>query len=144
MVTKKGISPAIAWILILGLSITLAAFVFNWYSDKAETISTSVLDDIAGGVYCDDVEFNILKPNTTATYWRMQNSGTRTITKIKLSIIRSDMSGLNTDIDGPFPPGDEVNLFSMGEDVISLQIFPYIEVEETEYYCPNEVTYDLT
>lgn len=62
---KKAISPLIAWILIIGFSITLAAFVITWAVNQAQKIE---LDDQTIREYCQDVNLRINEVCITGDY----------------------------------------------------------------------------
>lgn len=50
--TKKGISPLIATVLLIGFTITIAALVINWGNLFAQDLSTQTSYELASGLEC--------------------------------------------------------------------------------------------
>ena len=55
---KRGVSPLIAWVLIIGLTITLSLVVGSFIKKTAEDTSSTLIDYVEGGATCDKIIIN--------------------------------------------------------------------------------------
>lgn len=60
MKRKKGIETVVAWVLILGFSITLGTFVFMWATRSTQKMTESTLSYVEGGMQCEQVQIDAL------------------------------------------------------------------------------------
>jgi len=56
---KKAISPLIAWILLIGFTVTMAAFISNWVIQQ--TKETFQPEKLLESMSCEGVSFSITK-----------------------------------------------------------------------------------
>ena len=80
VLNKKGIENLIAWVLLVGLSVSLAALVTTWAIDNARDIDFRGQNNI--DIYCPDVSI-IINTNNTGCYIR--NTGRYSISKMMIS-----------------------------------------------------------
>lgn len=59
MKSKKGAGTVVAWVLLLGFSISLATTVFLWTTRQAEEMTESTVRFVEGGMQCDNVGINV-------------------------------------------------------------------------------------
>src|SRR3989344_5667737 len=83
---KKGVSPLIAWILIIGLTVSLALIVGNFLKESAETTKESLIEYVEGGSTCDKIIINAepLECNKASRNIKLK------INKIQVRIFYSD------------------------------------------------------
>ncbi len=136
---KKAISPIIAWILILGLAVSLAALVYTWYTDQTETMSETILEDIAGSVYCEDVEYDLIVDGDLT----LVNTGQRTFTKLKVTFVMLDDSITQEKYEGSWAPQSLINLNQDPTQVLTVQVIPFITVENVEYSCASDRIFEI-
>ncbi len=74
VLNKKGVETLIAWVLLVGLGITLAALVTNWAIGNVKQFKPSESADI--DLYCPDLSINI---NSTC---HIKNTGLFGVDKI--------------------------------------------------------------
>ena len=73
MNTKRGISPLISWVLLIGFVVGLSLMVGNWVRTQAQTTTENVVTNVESDIRCGDVAFNAaldctgLKLNITNT-----------------------------------------------------------------------------
>jgi len=59
---KRGVSQAVGWVLLVGLSISLAIFVGVWIKEQSQRSITGVADNLEKDTKCDDVLLSVI-PN---------------------------------------------------------------------------------
>tara|TARA_Y100000310_G_scaffold302635_1_gene340224 strand:+ start:60311 stop:60739 length:429 start_codon:yes stop_codon:yes gene_type:complete len=74
MITKKGISIIIGWILLLGFTITLALLVFSWSKSQAESLSEETATFVEGRLECTEIAINVV-PNDDCSSINVNNRG---------------------------------------------------------------------
>lgn len=55
---RKGASLIIAWVLLVGLGVTLGIFVTTWMSKEAEERTESMVNYLTGDIKCRDIAIN--------------------------------------------------------------------------------------
>jgi len=157
---KKGISALIGWVLLVGFSIAMAAFVTNWVIGQTEKFNP---EKVAGGseIYCNEVFLSIQdvnmednqkgevackeyeNANAKILNLVLKNKGKFTITKVDVSGQKSKI--FNFPEDGLKPGKETGNLgnnpvkiyFCKQEEGNEILIVPSIEVEEEKYVCED-------
>tara|TARA_Y100000310_G_C20659472_1_gene803875 strand:+ start:766 stop:1203 length:438 start_codon:yes stop_codon:yes gene_type:complete len=85
---KRGISPAISWVLLIGLSVTLAGMVTFWTRSISETTTEKLVMDVEHDMRCSEISLNaqISAGSNCGSSLSLDitNSGYFTIKKIKL------------------------------------------------------------
>ena len=101
MVNKKGISPLIATVLLIGFTIVLAAVVIRWGSDLFNTqIKTQTCENAATLECTSDVDFGITKadyivhtdpnPDTGTLTFSLVNNGALKLDKVIVRIRKNN------------------------------------------------------
>lgn len=157
---KKAISPLIGWILLIGFSVAMAAFISNWVIQQTkETFQPEkFLEDIS----CDGVSFSITKickreprtcdrqPPGDYTGIKLEgieliNKGAYTIRNITImplyGITISDVDNLGDLKPGDPPshltPPDVDNICIKLNAKNEIKLIPVIEKEDKVYYCTD-------
>ena len=91
---KKGVSPLIATVLLVGIVITLAVVIWFWYSNVL--YEETQKSDITGGQACAlEVEYSLsdlcVDRNIGSLFFKSQNDGTIAISRFR--VIIEDSSG---------------------------------------------------
>jgi flagellin-like protein len=102
MYNKKGISPIIATVLLLGFAISLATTVFLWMKGQTETMSESTVEYAEGEMQCQNVRINVEKtgapvpPDTSPTCasLKISNKGYMTINQLAVRTFNPEGSKL--------------------------------------------------
>jgi len=91
---KKGVSPLIAWILIIGLTVSLALIVGTFLKESAEKTKESLIDYVEGGTTCDKITINAepLECNKASRNVKLgiHNRGFLAINQIQVRIFYAD------------------------------------------------------
>ncbi len=110
MCNKRGISPIIATVLLLGFTITLATTVFLWMQGQTETMSESTVEYAEGEMQCQNVRINVAPTGTgdppTCEKLEVQNMGYLKIDKIVVRELCADKSAKSSSK----PHGDDDGL----------------------------------
>ena len=62
--SRRGVSPIIAWVLLIGMAISLAMVVFNWASQQTRQLTDDSVTYVEAGLKCDQVSLNAVgKPD---------------------------------------------------------------------------------
>ncbi|MFH1332085.1 MAG: hypothetical protein ABIH63_02255 [archaeon] len=100
MKDRKGMQTVVAWVLLLGFSITLGTFVFIWATKSSEEMTESTLKFVEGGLQCDQVQiYAVFDPqdiNNPCGYINITNRGYLTMEQIMVR-------GVNKATEQPIP-----------------------------------------
>ena len=135
---KKAISALIGWVLLLGFTITVAAFVTSWVIGQVGKFNP---EDVVGGcnIYCEDVSMSIEGIVQTGTEGICNNGmpflGTITLrNKGKFTIRELEGLGQQVNFDVvEIKPGQESDVeffFCILSEDNSVEIIPIINVED--------------
>lgn len=56
---RKGISPIIAFVMLMALAVTLGAFVTIWYTRSTESQTKTIIEKFGNADECADVRFDV-------------------------------------------------------------------------------------
>lgn len=138
---KKAASPVIAWILLIGITVSIAAGVITWQRSHAEKLTEETVTFITGRMECEQIKISAEKI-TACPDINITNRGTLTINKVS---IRSDQAGgiLNTQI---IPAATLASLalelssqdLNIGIDYKKIEIMPLLSVDKKLYGCTDK------
>lgn len=96
---KKGISPLIATVLIIGLTIALAAIIMNWGTDLVDIITGQQQQIFDKQQKCQvELNFKIESIDCTANTVTVDNKGSTTIKALRIRLFNStDVAVANLD-----------------------------------------------
>jgi len=149
MFKKRGISPLIATVLIIGFTVALAAVIMVWgqsfsksmqesteQSTKIQLIcSQDVLFEISSACY--DSDHNLVKIT-------VKNNGNQAIESFRARLFKSDNEVEAPELSGPLDPFAiktfEASPKTFGVDKIEkVELIPVIKVNDKEITCPNTI-----
>ena len=82
---KRGISPLISWVLLIGFVIGLSLMVTTWVKQQAETRADKLVEGVESDIRCNGVAFNAkLECNATPIELTIANKGKFTINKLTI------------------------------------------------------------
>ena len=84
MITKKGVSVVISWVLLVGLSVALAVMVTTWSKQHAQDTTDFIIKDVEGDLKCSDVAMKAFIITPPCTNINVSNAGYHTIQKVSL------------------------------------------------------------
>ena len=58
MKNKRGVSPAISWILLIGLAVALGGMVTIWMKSTAESSAETLKSKVEMDIRCDEISLN--------------------------------------------------------------------------------------
>lgn len=148
VLNKKGISPLIATVLIIGFTVALAAVIMVWgqgfikgMTEKAE--ATSTLETICATDVAVDVTNACITGTTGGTVTlTIANNGARALEGLAVRAYRSasdleSVAVLETDLPLAAAGADTFTVYLTGEasTVRQVEVVPTIEVEGKEHTC---------
>lgn len=140
MYNKKGVSPIIAWILILGLSISLGVFVTEWYLKSSKTMTENTLSTLEGGIECNDVNVNVaFTKHGNDCIIKIANTGQLKIDSVKINNAQKDY-GKNPKEYKNFTTTDIPDLCT----TTNIVVIPILKTENNLINCPNDKIYKRT
>src|SRR3989344_2640583 len=141
---KRGISPLIATVLIIGFTIVLAAIIFIWLSGSIEKIITTQ-KEAEKELACTDVKLDIKKACVENAYLNIlvENQGSK---EVKAELFRVK-GNLNTEIinkDEAITQFGTRNFNLIYNPFITstlnkLELFPYIDYNNELYQCKKAI-----
>ena len=158
---KKAISPLIAWILLIGFTVTMAAFISNWVIQQ--TKETFQPEKLLESMSCEGVSFSITTicidnvvigdcPEGNKYYFdqiKVKNKGAYTIRNITILSLYEHLPQnklprvFNAFIEYYLKPGDEKEMNFKGEICIKpdkkneIKLIPAIEKDNKVSYCTD-------
>lgn len=136
---KKGVSPLIAWVLILGFSITLAGIVTNWYMKSAEQMTESTITTLEGGMECNEVSINVAYTYKDPNCWlKISNTGKFQIDSVKINTVTKDY-GKNPKEYKNFTQADLPGILCTET---KLTVNPILKRGDGTVSCPNDRIYE--
>ncbi len=154
---KKGISPLIAWILLVGFVVMMGAFITNWSIQYIRNLPIGEAQEKE--IYCSNVQLDIpvfCKYNNNSTLrLDIKNKGNYNITRLVIHRETTNQSLdycfiLNQDISptsisdyhlnlGAITSGQGCNLIGEeSSDIIEVSIVPAISIKGVEYTCSEK------
>ncbi len=123
---KKGISPLISWVIIIGAVVAMAAFMSTYLINMSESYSEKQLSQ-AEQVYCEDTLLSAKFINTT--HIELANKGLFTIREIR--VLSEGNSPLAYEIELKPQQNLEYEIRSPAE------IIPAIKIEDHIIFCTD-------
>ena len=82
--SKRGVGDVIAWVLLIGLSISLATIVTIWMKQTTTKTAEFIINDVEGDVRCADVSMKafVVQPSPACTDINISNTGYLKIIKV--------------------------------------------------------------
>ena len=146
MKNKRGASLAIEWVLLVGLSVSLAVFVGVWLRDQASGISEGVTVDTEVATRCADTIF-YGTPNCAdaiPSYFisaGITNSGSFSIKKVKCNGEDRDFVGsIGGNGDNILQPEETLTqtLSSCNDGTSTMIVIPFIEINGEDFGCAEK------
>ena len=145
--SKKGVSPVIAFVLMMSFAVALGAIVINWYLSASKEQSEILLGSAESSAECGQVNMNIGLLN--ATYpnpaeqcsIKILNTGDLKIKKLKFEYFPS--GNIYDPVEVNINPRSSIVIeLPVGEESFEkMYVTPIIVSEGTETACPKDTTY---
>jgi archaellum component FlaF (FlaF/FlaG flagellin family) len=86
MKNKRGVSPAISWILLIGLAVAMGAVVTVWMKSLAEDTADKLESNVETDIRCDDTSINAYESpgSTNCLDITLTNKGLFSIYELKV------------------------------------------------------------
>ncbi|GEM_PF-1063265 len=140
---KKGVSPAISWIILIGMAVTMAGVVTVWTRGIAEDSTDRVIGNVEQDLRCDDIVIHAYEDTGPAcSSITIGNRGLFSIVGYKIR----DTSGIQdvTFASPLVPQKEQTESLSSITPVLpenTISIIPVTMVEKEEVPCmAKEVT----
>ncbi|MDP3917199.1 MAG: hypothetical protein Q8Q42_02830 [Nanoarchaeota archaeon] len=104
---KRAITPAISWILLMGMAVVLAGVVTIWMKSTAESSTSIVIGSVEVDMQCNDISVNAYETpgKTQCSSIEVINNGLFSITAIK---VRDNDGVADFPYDPPLKPGESI------------------------------------
>ena len=136
---KKGISPIVGWVLMLGLAISLAAVTIIYVKSTTEERVDDTVTFIESGLQCDEIFWNI---NYVDDMFMIKNAGGKSI---KGFVVKETLkTGVvdNLDVDQIIPPGENYlfNQIPINKllRINKIDFVPLVEIDNDKVGCNNK------
>ena len=139
MLSKKGISPIIATVLIIGFTMVLGLIVTSWYTQQAKKTAETSLGSMESTIECNDVKMNVafIKKSESECWLKVSNTGMLKIAKVKIN-------GENY----PYDKNPKEYLNYTATDISTLctggpvTVLPVLEKDKNLVTCNNDRIYE--
>ena len=129
--SKKAISPIIAWILLLGFSISLAVIIFNWTRTYTQELTESTVNFVEGKIECQEVSINVIA-NEDCSQITITNRGKLNIDQLAIRTFRDDYENTLIEKDLLEPKqSKQLNILSSNE----VEVIPIVEINNKLIGC---------
>ena len=135
MHNNAGASQAVAWVLLLGLSISLALVVGTWLRNVTSDTGKGVVTDALRDQRCADTVLVIKEQNCISHTATFRNTGSFNITKVKCK--GSDVFFVDN---APLAPGKEsISLNTCFDATLNVTgVVPFILIDGKEVACAEK------
>ena len=143
---KKAITPAISWILLIGLAVAMAGIVTVWVKSTAGTTSDKLVSNVDKDMRCTDTSFNAYENNSVrCSNIIVHNRGFFSIQAIK---VRTDNKVEDIELTTPLVP-QEIRAISLNISNLpsnnKIGLIPIIEVKDEFLACmAKEISIECT
>ncbi len=140
---KRGQGAIIAWVLLIGLSVSLAVIVSTWTREQAEETTETLVSQTEADLRCAAVSFNA-KPECKIPYDKLKivNRGDFTIHKFVIHIKPKEGQLISNTINlfeggrEPIKPGETKTLRTQDSFMNSeIELVPFIQVDGQYVGC---------
>ena len=131
---KKGISPLIATILLIGITIALALLIVNWAKDSVEDQTDNPVFDIETREICRSavIDFEFVFESTSVT---IQNKGPNDFSSVKVLLMESDGTIGTNSSTGIIPGFGFGSASFISGNYSEIKVIPYVsELECDGFY----------
>lgn len=136
MISRKAIAPIIAFVLLMGLAVTLGVFVTIWYTRASEKQTSELIGRFGTEEECSSVSFDAALDYDACT-GEMYNLGKFTIDKIKIDTYYTDGTEKHDIADVNILPREGVSAPLPLSLIAKLQISPILEDKGELIECTN-------
>lgn len=147
---KRGISPLIATVLIIGFTVALAAVIMTWGQSFSKGIQEQTEETSTQQITCaQDVVFditNVCETTTDGTYKiTIANNGNKQIDKFKIRYYEAadDVIAMDATFGGDgitaFGIESDSSIASTQSNVVKLEAIPVITIEGKEITCSSNI-----
>ena len=144
MISKKGVSPVIATVLLILLSVVLVVTLFSWGKDIASRLEPSV--------NCEGVKFNAEIYKTENYFLEIVNTGTLQLEGFEIKSIDSSEITIKENSDVKINPGSTEKIilsdFSVEDENKNFLITPKIKFltpdGEIISLCPTQYSLEIS
>ena len=142
MMNSKGVSQAVAWVLLVGLSISLTIFVGVWLQDQSKDAIEGIVSDSEIKGRCSNVYFSAEKlccdgdPCTVGNIESIdfKNTGSFTISKFKCNGDDNVIGGSDGLVPGEVQLWQSLSTYC-NNNIQSIILVPFVKIEEEEHGC---------
>ena len=139
---KRGQGAIIAWVLLIGLSVSLAVVVSTWTRQQAEETAEGIVSQTEVDLRCASVSFNAAPDCVNSFEMKIVNRGDFTIHKFVAQIQSKDGKLVSNTINlfengrEPLKPGDTQTLKTQNSFQASeIGLVPFIKVDDQIVGC---------
>ena len=132
--SKKGMSEIIAWILLLGFSISLAVIIFNWTRTHTEELTESTVSFVEGKLECQEIAINVATNDDCSTI-TITNKGKLTIDQLAIRTFRQDYENTLMETTKLAPKqSKQLNILSSNK----IEVIPIVKIKEKLIGCNDK------
>lgn len=136
---KKGVSPIIAFVLLIGFGVALGAFFFQWAKQQVESSTDTATVKYASEVLCSEVSFSSNYSSCPFSTLNIKNSGYHKIVAFEARLPSGSQQRLSIDI-----PPQIISTLSLPVQIQSgenLELIPFILSDKGEHLaCPTRIS----
>lgn len=152
---RKGIETIVAWVLLLGFSVTLGVMVMMWATKTTEKMTEKTLSYMEGSLQCGDVQIYAVfsqptgPPGTTQCgYMNITNRGYITIDEIAVrGINKGNKATFSTKLTSapwaPLQPKTEARGTTSGWGIpnnnAEVDLIPVVYIDSKKYGCTEKL-----
>jgi FlaG/FlaF family flagellin (archaellin) len=143
---KKAVTPAISWILLIGLTVTMAGVVTVWIKSTAGETTEALVNNVDKDMRCVDTSFNAYENNSImCANTIVHNRGFFSIHSIK---VRNGNQVEDYELTDPIAPQEiraiSLNISNLPSDN-KIGLIPIIKVQDEFLACmAKEISIECT
>lgn len=128
---KKGAGIIIAWVLLVGLGVTLGIFVTTWMAKQAEERTESMVSYLTGDIKCRDIAINVKTDSCSPLVINVTNKGLLRVEQYAVRV-RNDTAMMGKKIVTNLTMPEETKQLYIGSysNINKIEVIPLIKVSD--------------
>jgi flagellin-like protein len=135
---KKGISPLISWVILIGFAVSLAGMVGVWMKAFAGDNVDKIIEDREEDLRCNDVGFNVAL-DCAVTPEQVTIANTKKFSISKLRVRQSNAANSDLDLQSLLPQTTKTETLNSFDPLKPVDFIPIITIEGKEVLCSSRM-----
>lgn len=136
---KKAISPVIAWVLLIGITVSLSAIYMVWIRGQIEELGEGTIIEVSKSLDCQNAHLNVRVEECNPINLTIANKGPLKTVKIRV-VASTTTSTDNLDFDLEILPQKTKTLNTQitPQNLVKLSVMPILKIDDKLIGCGEQ------